>query len=261
MSDKDIEKIVRMHFDENQPAGECPDSETLSAFAEGQLAGDEEDQIAEHLAYCSVCREVLVNLKSIKDEESGVKAVKAPYKKYIYVAASIAAAVIITFASIAFFDNDQRSTVATAEENTASVAQGFSDEGSFERLLINFGYHYYKYLNKKSYDLTTYIEQINSETECRLSITGEDVKFNNSKCRRVFEIGALAATLDNVGVSTLSVLLKNRDEVCSELSYDSGPLSALTNELYSTICIGDIAEIDSLEVKKAAKKIVLYGQD
>lgn len=267
MSDKDIEDIVRLHFDENQPDGECPDSETLAAFAEGGLTGDEEDEVAEHMAYCSVCREVLVNLKSIDNHAESAEAavastvIKFPVKEYIYAAVSIAAAVLITFTSVSFFKNHNEPVVATAEKTNPSVAQGFVDDDKLERLLVNLGYHFYMYSSDKSYDLSAYINRINSETKCGARLNGE-IKFANNKCRRPFGIGALAASIDSADINLISVVFRNRRDVCPELSYEyPGPLSALTSELYDSICIGDIDKLDPVKVKKIAKKIVIYGQD
>lgn len=39
---------------------ECPNDETLLAFKAGRLNAEEESQVEEHLAACSLCRTILV---------------------------------------------------------------------------------------------------------------------------------------------------------------------------------------------------------
>jgi len=56
---QDISKIVRKRWRETAPAGAHPDADLLTAFAEQSLVESERTHVTEHLAGCSVCREVL----------------------------------------------------------------------------------------------------------------------------------------------------------------------------------------------------------
>lgn len=56
---QDISKIVRKRWREAAPAGAHPDADLLTSFAERSLAESERARVTEHLARCSVCREVL----------------------------------------------------------------------------------------------------------------------------------------------------------------------------------------------------------
>jgi len=58
---KDVPKIVRARLPRPTPATaeRHPDADLLTAFAERSLAGRERDQVLEHLARCSDCREVV----------------------------------------------------------------------------------------------------------------------------------------------------------------------------------------------------------
>lgn len=56
---QNISKIVRKRWREAAPAEPHPDADLLTAFAEQSLVESERTRVTEHLARCSVCREVL----------------------------------------------------------------------------------------------------------------------------------------------------------------------------------------------------------
>lgn len=137
---QDISKIVRKRWRETTLAGAHPDADLLTAFAEQSLVESERARVTEHLAGCSVCREVLA-FALPSTEAVGVTVSVGPTRTgwlswpVLRWSAAIAAIIAITSVGILHYRQRQKndtlvSTLTSHNETTVPGEQTLSPSQS-----------------------------------------------------------------------------------------------------------------------------------
>ncbi len=101
----ELPKSVREQLAKQVVAGTHPDADVLTAFSEDALMPKERQQVMEHLAACSECREVVF----LAQPEAATQTVLAPVKsrRFAWMAWASAAAVVVVVGSAVLIQREQ----------------------------------------------------------------------------------------------------------------------------------------------------------
>ncbi len=119
-----LPQSVRARLAAQQAAGEHPDADLLTAFAEGALADRERQSVIAHLAACGPCREVLA---LITPAEGPPLPGPAPRRSWLAMPAvrwaTAAVTAVIVLAAVMLYRSETRTVMRSDKEIIAPVAQ------------------------------------------------------------------------------------------------------------------------------------------